>query len=433
MRTPTRRVSGISTAIIAVIVIVIIVVAGVGLYLATATHTTTPSTTSTPTTSSTPTTTPTSSTTSTVTTTPMTNTSTTSTPLTTFSIAFTGVDPSHALAVDALNHLAQFGLKANVMIIPDPTTITSATSSGEVDMFNYQFPTTTINAIEAGANVIATGAESTSFLQDLVVASNITTFQQLNDTTMAAYQLDGPVLFPLVWAANGLNYSQYNINLVVIGESTVKAQALIAGKYIGAFLDPADAATVFKTDPGKFHVLATTAAAFPGLGGFFFANKAWYNTHFQIAEDLDIAMLQSARNATQNMQAWVNSTWSANFTSVDYQIYNSTEYLYAASDFFSPNMITYTPPVMNASDQFMFFGGLINSSGNVYQIYNFSAALAALKAVGTVTEPPGPYTNSTAYPFLTSVNITVTMTGSAALQAPMYGVWAAKPSSGKKL
>src|SRR5207245_10021861 len=57
-------------------------------------------------------------------------------------------DPSHALAVDALNHMSQFNMKAQVVGISDPTSLTSATSQGQVDMFAFQFPTTTINAIE---------------------------------------------------------------------------------------------------------------------------------------------------------------------------------------------------------------------------------------------------------------------------------------------
>jgi ABC-type nitrate/sulfonate/bicarbonate transport system substrate-binding protein len=300
-------------------------------------------------------------------------------------------DPSHAVSIDALNHLSSYGLAAQYSVITDPTALTSAASSGQIDMFDFQFPTTTINGIEKGANVIGIGQESTSFLQDLVVTSNVTSFQQLNGTTMAAFQLDGPVLFPSVWASVGLNYSHYNINLVVLGSSTVKAQALIAGKYIGAFLDPSDAAAVFKANPGKFHILATTAAAFPALGGTIFANKSWFNTHFQIAVDFLEAMLQSARNATAHLQTWVNATWNANYTGVDYKIYNSTQYIYQQADYFSPNMITFTPTLMNGSDNFMFFGGLINSSGDVNQIYNFSAAQAALKALGTVPEPTGPF------------------------------------------
>src|SRR5208283_3533382 len=119
---------------------------------------------------------------------------------------------------------------------------------------------------------------------------------------------DGPVLFPLVFAANGYNYSQFNINLVVIGDSSVKAQGLIAGVYAGAFLDPQDAATVFKSVPGKFHILATTASAFPGIGGgVIFANKNWLKSanNFNMAVDLEVALLQSARNETANLNAWI--------------------------------------------------------------------------------------------------------------------------------
>ncbi|MDA4130794.1 MAG: hypothetical protein OK457_08495, partial [Thaumarchaeota archaeon] len=290
----------------------------------------------------------------------------------------------------------QYNLKATFSAITDPTALTSATSQGQIDMFSFQFPTDTLNAIEKGANVIGIGEESTVFLQYLVVTSNVTTLKQLNNTVMAAFSLDGPVLFPLVWAAEGQNYSQYNINLVNIGSSPTKAQALIAGKYIGAFLDPADAATVFKASPGKFHVLTSTAAAFPGVGaGIIFANKAWYNTHFQVAVNFLEAMIQSARNATANLQKWINSTYAANYSNFDFKIYNTTEYLYAASDYFSPNMITFTPSLMNSSDYFMAGGGLINSSGDVNKIFNFSAAQAALKALGTVKEPAGPYSSYT--------------------------------------
>ena len=90
----------------------------------------------------------------------------------------------------------------------------------------------------------------------------------------------------------------------MIGDSSVKAQGLIAGKYSGAFLDPQDAATVFKSIPGKFHILATTASSFPGIGGgVIFANKNWLKStsHFNMAVDLEVALLQSARNATQNL------------------------------------------------------------------------------------------------------------------------------------
>ncbi len=371
-----------AAAIAIVVIIIIFAVAGAYYFLSVQTTTTTTTTSTPPTTTTTTTTT------------------TTQPPPQTFSFAFLHAgDISHAVVIDALSHLSQFNLKAQVSSIPDPASLTSATSNGQIDMFVFQFPTTTINAIEAGANVIGVGQESTAFLQDLVVTANITAFKQLNGTTMAAFQLDGPVLFPLVWAANGQNYSQYQINLVVIGESPVKAQALIAGRYVGAFLDPSDAAQVFKSAPGKFHILTTTASAFPSTGAsIVFANKNWYAAHFQIAEDVDIAILESARNASVHLQAWINQTYQSNFTGEDYQIYNTTQHIYAQSDFFSPNMITYTPTLMNASDYFMAFGGLINSSGNVYTIYNFSAASAALRAVGAVPEPPGPFSNSTLYP-----------------------------------
>lgn len=148
--------------------------------------------------------------------------------------------------------------------------------------------------------------------------------------------------------------------------------------------------------PGKFHILATTAQAFGATGAsIIFANKSWLNTHFQIAVDFDMAVLESARNETAHLQTWINQTYSANFTGYNYQIYNSTQFIYHQSDFFSPNMITYTPSLMNASDTFMFYGGLINATGNVNQIYNFSVAQAALKALGTVQEPAGPFQNDT--------------------------------------
>lgn len=256
----------------------------------------------------------------------------------------------------------------------------------------FQFATTTINAIEQGANVVAIGEESTAFLQDLVVSTSIKNFSQLNGTTMAAFSLDGPVLYPLVFQAYGQNFSNYKINLVVIGDSSVKAQALIANKYVGAFLDPSDAAVVFKNDPGKFYTLATTATAFPGIGGgLYFANRAWLNTHFQTAVDFITAVLQSNRNASTNLQSWIQNTYNANFSQLDFSIYNSTQHILAQSDYFSPNMITYTPSLMNASDSFLFFGGLINSTGNVNQIYNFSVLQQALKNMGTVKEPAGPY------------------------------------------
>ena len=260
-------------------------------------------------------------------------------------------------------------------------------------MMTFQFPTTTINAIEQGANLVAIGEESTSFLQDLVVSSNIQTFAQLKGQTLAAFSLDGPVLYPAVFQAYGAgNFSDYNINLVVIGDSGVKAQALIAGRYSGAFLDPEDAATVFKNAPGKFHILATTASAFPGIGGgLYFANKTWLNSHFQIAVNFMIAVLESARNSTTNLQSWIQSTYNANFTLLDFSVYNSTLHILNNADYFSPNMITYTPPLMNASDTYMFFGGLINSTGNVNQIYNFSVLQKALQEIGTVKEPAGPF------------------------------------------
>ncbi|MDG7001843.1 MAG: ABC transporter substrate-binding protein [Nitrososphaerota archaeon] len=229
-----------------------------------------------------------------------------------FSFALEGVDATHAVTVDALNHMSHYGVQVQFKTIPDPSTLTSAASNGQIDMFGFQFPTTTLNAIESGANLVGIGEETTAFLQDLVVTDNITTFQQLNGTTMAAYQLDGPVLFPFVFQAYGQNYSQYKINLVIIGDSSVKAQALIAGRYVGGFLDPEDAATVFKDAPGKFHILGTTAPAFPGIGGgIYFANKAWLNSHFQIAVDFMEAVLQSSRNASNNLPAWINSTYKA--------------------------------------------------------------------------------------------------------------------------
>jgi ABC-type nitrate/sulfonate/bicarbonate transport system substrate-binding protein len=314
----------------------------------------------------------------------------------TFKFALESTDATHAVTLDALNHISEYGLRATVESISDPATLTSAGANDQVDMFVFQFPTTMLNAIEKGANLVAIGEESTSFLQDLVVSSNITSFQQLNGTTMAAFSLDGPVLFPLVFQAYGQNYSNYKINLVVIGDSSVKAQALIAGRYVGAFLDPEDAATVFQDVPGKFHILATTASAFPGIGGgIYFANKAWLNSHFQIAVDFIKAVLLSARNQSANLQSWIQSTYSANFTSSNFGVYNSTLHILYAADYFSPNMITFTPSLMNASDNFMAAGGLINSPGNVSQIYNFSVLQAALNAIGTVPEPPGPYQSYT--------------------------------------
>ena len=312
------------------------------------------------------------------------------------SFALEGGDATHAATIDALNHLSAYNIKLSYQTITDPTALTSAGSSGAVDIFGFQFPTTTLNAIEKGANLVAIGEESTSFLQDLVVSDSIQTFEQLNGTTMAAFSLDGPVLFPLVFQSYNQNYSHYNINLVVIGDSSVKAQALIAGKYVGAFLDPEDAATVFKAAPGKFHILGTTALAFPGIGGgIFFANRDWLKTHFQVAVDFTIAYLESVRNMTANFPAWIQSTYQRNFTSEDFSVYNSTEYILYQSDYFSPNMITYTPTLMNASDYFLYYGGLINSSGDVNQIYNFSVVQQALKELGTVKEPAGPFQNNT--------------------------------------
>jgi hypothetical protein len=315
-----------------------------------------------------------------------------------FVFGLEGSDATHVTLIDALNHITQYGVSANIKVISDPTSLTSAGSNGQLNMFEFQFPTTTLNAIEAGANLVAIGEDSTAFLQDLVVSSSITSFTQLNGTTMAAFSLDGPVIFPLVFAAYGYNYSLFNINLVVIGDSPVKAQGLIAGKYVGAFLDPQDAATVFKSVPGKFHILATTASAFPGIGGgVLFANKSWLKNanNFNMAVDLEIALLQSARNETANLPAWIQRTYNANFTSLDFAVYNSTQYILDQSDFYSPNMITYTPSLMNASDYFMAAGALINSSGNVNQIYNFSVLQTALNKIGTVPEPSGPYSSDT--------------------------------------
>lgn len=326
------------------------------------------------------------------------------------SFALEGVDATHAVTVDALNNMPNYGVSVQFSTITDPTALTSAASNGQIDMFGFQFPTTTINAIEAGANVVGIGEETTSFLQDLVVSSNITTFQQLNGTTMAAYQLDGPVLFPFVFQAYGQNYSNYNINLVIIGDSTVKAQALIAGRFVGAFLDPEDAATVFQDAPGKFHILGTTAPAFPGIGGgIYFANKSWLNSHFQVAVDFMEAVLESARNASANLDSWINTTYQKNFTGLSFSIYNSTQHILNQADFFSPNMITFTPALQNASDQFLFFGGLINSSGNVNQIFNFSVVQAALKAIGTVAEPSGPFQNDVPLAFAAVTNTARTL------------------------
>ena len=136
------------------------------------------------------------------------------------------------------------------------------------------------------------------------------------------------------------------------------------------FSNSQDAATVFKSIPGKFHILATTASSFPGIGGgVIFANKNWLKStsHFNMAVDLEVALLQSARNATQNLVRWIQKTYNANFTSLDFSVYNSTEYILSQSDFYSPNMITYTPSLMNASDYFLAGGGFINASGNVNQ------------------------------------------------------------------
>ncbi len=353
VRLKGRQLSGISTTLVVVIVVIIVIAAAAGAY-----YYLTPSKASTQ----------------------------------TFTFGLEASDATHADTIDALNHMSQYNLQATVQTISDPATLTSAGSNNQVNMFAFQFATTTINAIEQGANLVAIGEESTAFLQDFVVSNSITSFPQLNGTTLAAFSLDGPVLFPAVFAANNQNYSNYNINLVVIGDSSVKAQALIAGRYVGAFLDPEDAATVFKADPGKFHILATTAQALPGIGGgLYFANKTWLNSHFQIAVDFMIAVLRSARNATNNLPAWIQSTYNANFTSLDKSVYNSTQYILQAADYFSPNMITFTPALMNASDTYMFYGGLINSTGNVNQIYNFSVLQKALQQIGTVPEPSGPF------------------------------------------
>jgi hypothetical protein len=323
-----------------------------------------------------------------------------------FTFGLEGSDATHVTIIDALNHTSQYGITAKTLVISDPTSLTSAGADDKVNIFEFQFPTTTINAIEAGANLVAIGEDSTSFLQDFVVSSSITNFAQTNGTTMAAFSLDGPVIFPLVYGAYGYNYSQFNINLVVIGDSPVKAQGLIAGKYQGAFLDPQDAATVMAAVPGKFHILGTTASAFPGIGGgVLFANKDWLkNTNnFNMAVDLEVALLQSARNATQNLSTWVQRTYNAYFKSeLNFSTYNSTEYILNQADFYSPNMITYTPSLMNASNQFLAAGGLINSTGNVNTMYNFTVLQSALKKIGTVPEPPGPYSNSSAYPPLST-------------------------------
>ena len=70
--------------------------------------------------------------------------------------------------------MSQYNLQATVQTISDPATLTSAGSNNQVNMFAFQFATTTINAIEQGANLVAIGEESTAFLQDFVVSSNIT-------------------------------------------------------------------------------------------------------------------------------------------------------------------------------------------------------------------------------------------------------------------
>jgi ABC-type nitrate/sulfonate/bicarbonate transport system substrate-binding protein len=310
----------------------------------------------------------------------------------TFRFASQHLDATHAVTQDALNHLNDYNLHAIVSDIGDATALTSATANGQIDIMVFQFPVPTLNAIEKGANLVAIGEESTSFLQDLVVGSDITTFKQLNGTTMAAFELDGPVLFPPVFASYGENFSNYKINLVVIGDSSVKAQALIAGKYVGAFLDPQDAAKVFNAAPGKFHVLGTSALALPGIGGgVYFANKDWLKAHNDQAVSFIESVLKSARSAHSNLAAWIQTTWNANYTGLDFKIYNSTQVLLNNADYFSPNMVTYTPNLMNASDYYMFYGQLLTSPGNVSQIYNFSVVKAALDSVGRVTEPTGPY------------------------------------------
>ena len=96
----------------------------------------------------------------------------------TFTFGLEGSDAEHVTIIDALNHVSQFGPKASVQVISDPTSLTSAGSNGQLDMFEFQFPTTTINAIEVGANLVAIGEDSTAFLQDLVVSSSIQTFTQ---------------------------------------------------------------------------------------------------------------------------------------------------------------------------------------------------------------------------------------------------------------
>ncbi len=103
-----------------------------------------------------------------------------SSPAQSFNFGFEATDPTHANTVDALNHMSQFNLKANIHLISDPATLTSATANGQVDMMVFQFATTTLNAIEQGANVVAIGEESTAFLQDLVVSSNINNITDLN-------------------------------------------------------------------------------------------------------------------------------------------------------------------------------------------------------------------------------------------------------------
>jgi ABC-type nitrate/sulfonate/bicarbonate transport system substrate-binding protein len=312
----------------------------------------------------------------------------------TFRFGIEHSDATHAVTEAAVGNLGAYNLKAVVNEISDPSALTSAAANGQIDAFVFQFPTTTINAIEKGANVVAFGEESTSFLQDFVVRSGITTFKQTNGTTLAAFQLDGPVLFPPVYQSYGENFSLYNINLVVVGDSSVKSQALIAGRFDGAFLDPGDAVTVFKAAPGKFHVLGTTSKALPGIGGgIYFANRDWLKNHYDQALGFIKAVLVNTRSAYSDQAAWIQSTYNANFSGSDFQVFNSTEHLLLSSDYFSPNMITYTPSLMNASDAYMAFGGLINSTGNVNQIYNFTVVKAALDSLGRVGEPAGPYAN----------------------------------------
>ena len=70
-----------------------------------------------------------------------------------FSFALEGGDATHAVTIDALNHMSQYGVKVQYSTITDPSTLTSAASNGQIDMFGFQFPTTTLNAIESGANL----------------------------------------------------------------------------------------------------------------------------------------------------------------------------------------------------------------------------------------------------------------------------------------